>query len=346
MNITQLYPKLDQQAFSDILDYCLENSGMENLTKSVLEKDAFLTGVLCSILANSSLKENIFFKGGTALSKCFRITGRFSEDCDLFVGSNEIVSSRNRESTINKKVFHEILERFEKDVAHDEKGEHLGKLTGDYKSVSLNYDILNPNEFHKPLLKFEISSCALRNKESYEVESFEKKISPMFVEILARNNQQSLLEELELHSFKINCISPIKTLAEKISRINRISYYKEPIDGICKYIRDFYDITMLLKSAKINKLINGKEFFKALYYTKKEDLLRTIQNADKDYHNACIIANPAKYLNVSKVRNEYENMINAFVFNPSQSPSLQDLIDSIKTLFPILKNFDKSLEPS
>ncbi|MBP6104852.1 MAG: nucleotidyl transferase AbiEii/AbiGii toxin family protein [Gammaproteobacteria bacterium] len=48
----------------------------------LLEKDIWIVWVLSAIY-NSTLSENLTFKGGTSLSKVYKIIDRFSEDCDL-----------------------------------------------------------------------------------------------------------------------------------------------------------------------------------------------------------------------------------------------------------------------
>jgi len=49
-----------------------------------IEKDYWVTFALYTIFHHSIGKETIF-KGGTALSKCFGLVNRFSEDVDLVV---------------------------------------------------------------------------------------------------------------------------------------------------------------------------------------------------------------------------------------------------------------------
>lgn len=55
-----------------------------NIREVYIEKDYWVTYILHN-LANSSLKEKVVFKGGTSLSKVYRLIDRFSEDIDLSV---------------------------------------------------------------------------------------------------------------------------------------------------------------------------------------------------------------------------------------------------------------------
>jgi len=55
------------------------------LTEEVVEKDYVLGWLLWGIGAQSALRDQWVFKGGTCLKKCFVETYRFSEDLDFTV---------------------------------------------------------------------------------------------------------------------------------------------------------------------------------------------------------------------------------------------------------------------
>ncbi len=55
-----------------------------NLQPEFVEKDYWVTYALFTIFNNEIGKETVF-KGGTALSKCYNMIERFSEDIDLVV---------------------------------------------------------------------------------------------------------------------------------------------------------------------------------------------------------------------------------------------------------------------
>lgn len=55
-----------------------------NLPEIYVEKDYWVTFALFTLF-QSELADEIIFKGGTALAKCFKTIERFSEDIDLVV---------------------------------------------------------------------------------------------------------------------------------------------------------------------------------------------------------------------------------------------------------------------
>lgn len=66
-----------------------------NIPVIYVEKDYWVTYALSSIFHNKIGEETVF-KGGTALSKCFGIIERFSEDIDLVVLRREGESANQR----------------------------------------------------------------------------------------------------------------------------------------------------------------------------------------------------------------------------------------------------------
>lgn len=64
-----------------------------------VEKDYWVTYALHHIFADK-IGDQVVFKGGTALSKCFSVIERFSEDIDLVVLKNEEESEYKLEETL------------------------------------------------------------------------------------------------------------------------------------------------------------------------------------------------------------------------------------------------------
>jgi predicted nucleotidyltransferase component of viral defense system len=61
-----------------------EAAARKALPSVAVEKDWWVTTVLRSLFS-LSYAENLSFKGGTSLSKCWGLIGRFSEDVDIAI---------------------------------------------------------------------------------------------------------------------------------------------------------------------------------------------------------------------------------------------------------------------
>lgn len=62
-----------------------ETAIKKQVTPAIAEKDFWVTWVLSKIFADGYLSKILMFKGGTSLSKVFKIIERFSEDIDLIL---------------------------------------------------------------------------------------------------------------------------------------------------------------------------------------------------------------------------------------------------------------------
>jgi predicted nucleotidyltransferase component of viral defense system len=71
-------PASTQQQFIRVLSH---NSGLD---PQIIEKDWWVTAVLRAVFS-LPYSESLSFKGGTSLSKCWKLIERFSEDVDIAV---------------------------------------------------------------------------------------------------------------------------------------------------------------------------------------------------------------------------------------------------------------------
>jgi len=69
----------DKDVFEQYITATADYMGLANT--DIVEKDYFVTYFLMNIAAK---QPDVIFKGGTSLSKCYRIISRFSEDIDFF----------------------------------------------------------------------------------------------------------------------------------------------------------------------------------------------------------------------------------------------------------------------
>ena len=82
----------DQERFARIVSEIFEEREIE---KALIEKDYFVTLFLKRLAEKEPL---LVFKGGTCLSKCFKIINRFSEDIDINLLGMEELSGRRKKS--------------------------------------------------------------------------------------------------------------------------------------------------------------------------------------------------------------------------------------------------------
>lgn len=70
---------------SDRRDLFSESASRLGMNPAIVEKDFWVCWILKHLFAEPTLKDQMVFKGGTSLSKVFRLIDRFSEDIDLIL---------------------------------------------------------------------------------------------------------------------------------------------------------------------------------------------------------------------------------------------------------------------
>jgi hypothetical protein len=73
----------------------VETARRMNLDPGIIEKDYWVCSVLSYLFNRSPYRQNLLFKGGTCLSKCFDLIKRFSEDIDISINWDLLAFGKN-----------------------------------------------------------------------------------------------------------------------------------------------------------------------------------------------------------------------------------------------------------
>ena len=115
------------------------------LSWEIIEKDYILSWVLAGIAANKKLQNELIFKGGTALKKCYFGNYRFSEDLD-FTAKEEIVRGDFLEKEIKKscEIATNLVQKFSPLELKVEYQDPFGNSYEEFYNVSVR--IYSPSE--------------------------------------------------------------------------------------------------------------------------------------------------------------------------------------------------------
>jgi len=205
------------------------------ISASFIQKDYWISLVL-KRLSESKYVDSVVFKGGTSLSKGFKLINRFSEDVDIAMIDVAGISG-NQLKTLIRSVEKEIAREL-KEIKIDgltSKGSRFRKSVYEYptttnakafESIS-NSIIIEVNSFANPYpyLKIEMQS--------------------MIGEHLEKNNQTELVRKYGLGSFSVNVLDLKQTLIEKLVSLLRFSYADNSLEQLSGKIRHFYDLYYL-----------------------------------------------------------------------------------------------------
>lgn len=227
-----------------------------------VEKDYWVTYALYTIF-NKQIGEDIVFKGGTALSKCYNIIERFSEDIDLIVLRREgetdskLKSKLKAVSTVVEAELPEVpIEGITKKMGMNRKTAHSYKK--EFKGV-----------FGQVRDTIVVEATWLGYYEPYTTKSIVSFVGQMMLD----NKQLDIAKENGILPFELLVLEPIRTICEKIMSLIRFSYGENPLDDLKKKIRHTYDLHQLLKQDEFLKFFLSTAFDEMLLKVANDDVL-------------------------------------------------------------------------
>ncbi len=222
----------NKQAFNNAI---LVTSDNTNMASDFIEKDYWISLVL-KRLSESKYVDSVVFKGGTSLSKGYKLINRFSEDVDVAIILTAGTSANKIKTlirTIEKEIATDLTEKEVDGVTS--KGSRFRKavyefpvtLTQKQKSAIPQSIIVEINSFANPFPYHNVS------------------IQSMIGEYLQSQGQDELVKKYNLESFNINILNKEQTLIEKLVSLIRFSFDEQPIESVSGKIRHFYDLYYL-----------------------------------------------------------------------------------------------------
>ena len=232
-----------------------------NLPAVYIEKDYWVTFALHTIFHNSIGKETIF-KGGTALSKCFGLVNRFSEDVDLVVLRREGESNNKLTNKIKEISAVVSAELPEVEIADVTQKMGMNRKTAHSYSKEFRG---NYGQVRDVII---VEATWLGYYEPYTT----KKVSSFVGDMMMKNGQTEIAEVNGMLPFDVLALEPVRTLCEKIMSLVRFSYAEDPIEGLKKKIRHTYDLHQLLQNKELSAFFDSALFEKMLLKVANDDV--------------------------------------------------------------------------
>lgn len=215
-----------------------------------IEKDYWITLAL-KRLSESKYNDKVVFKGGTSLSKAYKLIDRFSEDIDIAV-LNVSELSGNQVKTMIRDIAFDIS------VDLTEIPDHLGTSKGSrFRKSFYTYSKTGDARFYESgsnKLIVEINSFA--NPFPYEKREITSLISTSF----ALKNQSDLIKKYELLPFSLFVLSKQQTMLEKVVSLFRFSFEENSVAALSAKVRHFYDLHFLLSDRDCKAFIDSPDF--------------------------------------------------------------------------------------
>ena len=313
----------DKKLFTDVV---LATAEYFSILPTYIEKDYWITHSL-SLMSQSNDAEKLVFKGGTSLSKAYRLVDRFSEDIDIAV-INSVAFTGNQLKTLIKKVAKEMtvgLQEIPVDGVTS-KGSHF------YKAVYAYPNVLGQtpkSAVSSGNLLVEINTFA--NPYPFET----KQIKSFITDFLEQTNNQHLISEYNINPFSINVLDKRRTMIEKLVSLIRFSFSENPSLAITSKIRHFYDLYFLANDAECSNYLQSADFNAdfAELYTHDQQIFNEPAGWQKKTVNQSILLTDFMSL-WYKMRDIYQNELSQLAFSaiPDEKDVAQAFINTINHL--------------
>jgi len=308
-------------------DAVIATSQQKGIREIYVEKDYWATFALYNIFSNEIGKETIF-KGGTALSKCFDLIQRFSEDIDLVVLRNESESGNQLKTKIKR------ISKCVSNVLPETDIEGITNKVGMIRKTAHNYPRVFMGHFGQVRDIIIVESTWLGNFEPYTTAN----VNSFIYEMMLKNNQQALINEYEMNPFEVLVLNPKRTLCEKIMSLVRFSQTQKPITDLRNKIRHTYDIHLMLKDDNLKSFFQSDKFETMLLRVANDDIASFKNNNEwLANHPATTIIFSETTETWSKIKDVYSGSFSELVFSklPPETDILKTLITVANRLKPI-----------
>ncbi len=314
-------------------------SAISGINNKALEKDIWVTIVLDAIFRTKYAK-HLHFKGGTSLSKAWKIIERFSEDIDLsiersFYGFTEELSYSQIKKL--KRISSEFISTDFKDELEKTIIEigvpanmftikatpipETMKDTVDPQEIVIEYvSILEPIEYLPDTIKVEVSARSI--KEATQIRAINSIVDGLLPEI-------GLLGE----SFQVCTIEPQVTMLEKIFLLHE--EFTKSISDMrhLRMSRHLYDLYKLHESSYADIAIKDKSLYERIIAHRQQFIRQS--GIDYDHHGGGTISfiPPSHILDAYK--DDYEKMNLNMIYG--DAPSFEALIEKLNGIQELIR---------
>lgn len=295
----------DKEAFKELIVAAANELA---ISASVIEKDYYVTMILKAL---SERLDDIVFKGGTSLTKCYQLLDRFSEDIDLSYAAESGKPGDARKKKLKNTIVN-VMDTYGFSITNldaTRSRRNYNCYRADYPSVYEKSNVLKPElvvETYVALLPFPTTK---RTVDNY-IYRFLKKI-----------NRMDLALKYDLMPFEILTQTIERTLVDKVFAL--CDYY---IQGeVTGHSRHLYDIYKIFSAIGIND-----EVRKLIPEVRKVRAELDICPSAKE--NVCVTNVLNEIVEKQVYKKDYKSVTMGLLFIPETYDtvitSIQKLIDS------------------
>ncbi len=249
-----------------------ETAGRIGIANEVIEKDFWVCWTLKKLFSAEDQKNNLMFKGGTTLSKVFKVIQRFSEDIDLVLRSEVITKedimadrSRKKQRRFND-ALRELTTQYLEKILLPRLQDLIEPVCvaqideDDAQKIKVGYPASFDSEYLRPEVLLEIGPIsAWRPNRDYEFSPYAAEEFP---------------DQFSSPTCTVPIIEAERTFWEKATILHHEA--NRPEGSLCptRYSRHYYDLALMADSPIKEKALADLELLKEVVEFKDKHYYR------------------------------------------------------------------------
>lgn len=302
------------------------------MTPFAVEKDWWVSRTL-NIIFRMNIAAHLVFKGGTSLSKAWKLINRFSEDIDLAIDKEFFEGykgdiSRTQIGKLRKEAgiyttgtfFADLQEAFRANGFQELEFKVIdsGESDQDPRIIEIYYPniISQPTEYVLPRVQIEISCRSLR--EPFTVKRFGSLVDEYYAD-------RDFTEPL----FEVPTVNPERTFLEKLFLLHE--EFHRPIEKmrVDRLSRHLYDIYHLTKAGIADRAIVDKELYETIVAHRYK--FSRVGDVDYNLHHPKNLNPIPVGEKMAEWNADYTKMMEEMIYEENK-PSFADLINNLSEL--------------
>ena len=297
-----------------------------------VEKDWWVSRTL-EIIFRMDIARHLVFKGGTSLSKAWKLIQRFSEDIDLAIDreyffksdkdwkKKEITALRKEASLFSTGVFFdELKEEFLKKGFNGLVFKVIEAKDSDQdpRIIEIYYPnlIAQPSEYVLPRVQIEIGCRSLR--EPFSVQTFGALVDEVFAD-----------KDFAEPFFQVPTVNPERTFLEKLFLLHEEFHRPQEKMRVDRLSRHLYDVYQLSKAGVSDKAINDKELYETIVAHRYK--FARIGGVNYNNHNPKTLNPVPPPELMDDWKKDYAKMLEDMIYE-EEKPTFADLIENLNIL--------------
>ena len=308
-----MYFHLNKNEFEEYIKLIAERA---NLDEDIIEKDYYVCAILKELSKNQEYLK-AYFKGGTAVYKILDKMNRFSEDIDLTV---EVVKEESNNSNKMRLKRAALSYNIPELVIQEDKTIDVKQsVTAFYK---YNTSFLNTNNPLHKVGEIQVEATSFTVSEPFETYTIES----IIYKYATDEERKVLKDNFDIDRFEIKVQKLERIFVDKVFASEFYYERKQYVD----FTKHIYDISILLKEDRIQKLLENKEYFNELVnYKKQEEIIR---RGGVDTNKKI---SEFEYFDLNfdeEINKAFESMQNKYIYKEEYKQDINDVKEALKEL--------------